>query len=183
MKTVTFDENEWQLVPKEPTRVMLDEAHCDLDRSGEIDPMVKLVYMNMLYKAPQPPVVEVEPVAYLKTWSSVGNAVIDRCRVDLTPDCEPWLENMFPKVAPLYPSTPDTEALRQRIAELLRMLTEQDYEYNRNTNDLIKRHTKQLAAQAEQIKVAREALSLIANDGGNRMQYEAVCALAKLGEQ
>lgn len=43
-----------------------------------------------------------DPVAYLKTWSSVGHAVVDRKRVDLTADCEPWLANMFPKVEPLY---------------------------------------------------------------------------------
>jgi hypothetical protein len=43
-----------------------------------------------------------EPVAWLKEWSSVGNARTGMRRVDLTPDCETWLANMFPTITPLY---------------------------------------------------------------------------------
>ena len=103
MKSITYDDEKWQLVPKEPTRVMLDEAHCDLDRSGEIDPMVKLVYMNMLYKAPQPPVVEVEPVA-------VVDASDDGYFAEILPDRDVKIGQL------LYPAHPDTEALRQQLA-------------------------------------------------------------------
>jgi hypothetical protein len=39
--------------------------------------------------------------AYLKTWNSVGNASMGRKRVDLSPECELWLENMFPEITPL----------------------------------------------------------------------------------
>jgi cell division protein FtsB len=43
-----------------------------------------------------------EPVAWLKTWNSVGNAQEGMRRVDLTPESELWLANMFPKVTPLF---------------------------------------------------------------------------------
>ena len=43
-----------------------------------------------------------EPVAWLKEWSSVGNARTGMRRVDLTPECETWLANMFPTITPLY---------------------------------------------------------------------------------
>lgn len=70
------------------------------------------------YAAPQPPAleqqvekestckdylqVEQEPVAWLKTWNSVGNARTGMQRLDLTPECETWLANMFPTITPLY---------------------------------------------------------------------------------
>lgn len=46
--------------------------------------------------------VEQEPVAWLKTWNSVGHARTGMQRVDLTPECETWLANMFPTITPLY---------------------------------------------------------------------------------
>lgn len=48
------------------------------------------------------PVAGREPVAWLKEWDSVGRAQTGMRRVDLTPDCEQWLKNMFPKITPLY---------------------------------------------------------------------------------
>ena len=48
------------------------------------------------------PQVEQEPVAWLKTWNSVGHARTGMQRVDLTPECETWLANMFPTITPLY---------------------------------------------------------------------------------
>lgn len=45
---------------------------------------------------------EQEPVAWLKTWDSVGHARTGMKRVDLTPECETWLANMFPVITPLY---------------------------------------------------------------------------------
>lgn len=46
------------------------------------------------------------PVAWLKTWNSVGNARTNMKRVDLTPDCEDWLASMFPTITPLYAHQP-----------------------------------------------------------------------------
>jgi hypothetical protein len=43
-----------------------------------------------------------EPVAYLKEWDSVGGARKGLRRVDLRPECETWLENMFPEISTLY---------------------------------------------------------------------------------
>ena len=84
----------------------------------------------------------------------------------------------------------EVKALRQRVKELLQMITDQDYEYNRKTNALIKRHADQLATQAEQIKVARDAIDAHLNPCGcfNGCEF---CngkttleeALAKLGGQ
>ena len=83
----------------------------------------------------------------------------------------------------------EVKALRQRVKELLQMITDQDYEYNRKTNALIKRHADQLATQAEQIKVAREGFTrlsklgnepLLGNSTGNKIAQEY---LVKLGEQ
>jgi hypothetical protein len=53
-----------------------------------------------------------EPVAWLKEWDSVGGARTGLRRVDLTPDCEAWLENMCPKITQLYtaPQAPKLEA-------------------------------------------------------------------------
>lgn len=36
------------LVPSEPTRAMLDAAKIDLDRNGEIDPMLKYIWKEMI---------------------------------------------------------------------------------------------------------------------------------------
>lgn len=41
-------------------------------------------------------------MAWLKTWNSVGHARTGMQRVDLTPECETWLANMFPTITPLY---------------------------------------------------------------------------------
>lgn len=46
------------------------------------------------------------PVAWLKEWDSVGGAQTGMRRVDLTPDCEQWLKNMFPEITPLYAVPP-----------------------------------------------------------------------------
>jgi hypothetical protein len=43
-----------------------------------------------------------DPLAYLKTWKSVGDGGMDRCKVELSKECEPWLDVMFPRVTPLY---------------------------------------------------------------------------------
>lgn len=53
---------------------------------------------------------------------------------------------------PLY-SNPDPEAaqLRMRIDNLMKVITEQDYEYNRKTNALIKRHAEKVAELEAQL--------------------------------
>jgi hypothetical protein len=53
-------------------------------------------------------------VAWLKEWNSVGNARTGMRRADLTPDCETWLANMFPKIEPL---TRHSDALAAVAAE------------------------------------------------------------------
>ena len=58
---------------------------------------------GMEYPQPQG---EQEPVAWLKTWDSVGHARTGMKRVDLTPECETWLANMFPVITPLYAGQP-----------------------------------------------------------------------------
>ena len=50
------------------------------------------------------------------------------------------------------------EAQQKRIDDVLALLSEQDYEYNRKTNRLIERHAIQLAASQAHIKVLREVL-------------------------
>jgi hypothetical protein len=52
---------------------------------------------------------EQEPVAWLKEWNSVGNARTGMRRVDLTPESETWLANMFPTITPLYTHPPRRE--------------------------------------------------------------------------
>ncbi|RMC99931.1 hypothetical protein EAY64_06395 [Aquitalea palustris] len=44
----------WKLVPKEPTRGMLDSAHVNFRKDIEIDPLLKTSYRAMLAAAPQP---------------------------------------------------------------------------------------------------------------------------------
>lgn len=51
--------------------------------------------------------------------------------------------------------------LEKKRDAALSMLTEQDYEYNRKTNALIKRHAEQLAAQQLVIQQIREALQML----------------------
>jgi hypothetical protein len=46
-----------------------------------------------------------DPIAWLKEWDSVGVAATGMRRVDLTPECETWLANMFPRITPLYAAT------------------------------------------------------------------------------
>lgn len=62
--------------------------------------------------------VESPAVAWLKEWDSVGGAQVGMRRVDLNPDCETWLANMFPKITPLYAAPPEVAAVQARIAEL-----------------------------------------------------------------
>lgn len=44
----------WQLVPKEPTRAMLDAAHTNFRKDIEIDPLLKTSYRAMLSAAQKP---------------------------------------------------------------------------------------------------------------------------------
>ena len=44
----------WQLVPKEPTRAMLDAAHTNFRKDIEIDPLLKTSYRAMLSAAQNP---------------------------------------------------------------------------------------------------------------------------------
>ena len=83
----------------------------------------------VLAAAPQPPVVEQpqgeqEPVAWLKTWDSVGHAQTGMRRVDLTPECETWLANMFPAITPLYthPQPPRQPLTVEQIDGIIRDL-------------------------------------------------------------
>lgn len=56
MKTVTFDPDKWQLVPKEPTKEMVDAACA-------VDPERESVYTAYLTAAPQCPEVNVVKTA------------------------------------------------------------------------------------------------------------------------
>jgi Flp pilus assembly protein TadG len=80
-----------------------------------------------------------EPVAWLKEWNSVGNARTGMRRVDLTPESETWLANMFPTITPLYTHPPRREwqGLTEQRDELLKALED-----------------------------AAEAFEILANDGG-----------------
>ena len=183
MKTVSFDEDVWQLVPKEPTEAMSSDGWCDAieHEADNIDIYdIAAIYRSMLAAAPQPPVVEVEPVAF--------------CRVEDVFDNDSMLTQLGTKRgALLYLANPDTEALRQRVKELeaevetekkrnapLRMLVqsleEQKTIWNkgrdkvreangtldseREANALL---TAQLATQAEQIKTAIDAMQKAAD--------------------
>jgi len=93
---------------------------------------------------------------------------------------------------PLYVH-PDPAAAQLRVQneELLRMLTEQDYEYNRKTNALITRHAKQLTTRDQQVaeacakaaeaetKVARECLAAF---GDNAVSHCQVAFVIRSGE-
>ena len=54
MKTVTFDETEWQLVPKEPTEDMEYAGLISADDKDRASWMTQ-VYRAMLKTAPPPP--------------------------------------------------------------------------------------------------------------------------------
>lgn len=59
------------------------------------------------------------------------------------------------------------ENYEQQLAEAVKMLSEQDYEYNRKTNAIIERHTKQLAeCQAWEHKYRGDIASYIAMEQG-----------------
>lgn len=49
MRTITYDETQWQLVPKEPTRSMI------LDGQSRMWSGIRPAYEAMLAAAPQPP--------------------------------------------------------------------------------------------------------------------------------
>lgn len=59
------DNTQWKVVPVEPTREMLDKAHADLVRNGEIDLMLKHVWSSMIAAAPASAVEGLEVVAYI----------------------------------------------------------------------------------------------------------------------
>lgn len=49
MKTITFDEEKWKLVPKEPTEQMMRELMSHVTGSGKYE---QWVYRSMLAAAP-----------------------------------------------------------------------------------------------------------------------------------
>jgi hypothetical protein len=59
-----------------------------------------------------------EPVAWLKEWTD-DDAPFHRRRVDLSPDCEPWLVRHNPKITPLYahPQPLDRKAIEDEVIE------------------------------------------------------------------
>jgi len=97
MKTVTFDETLWRVVPKEPTQEMFN--------TGFYGHSNKETWERMLTVAPSPPEVEREPVAYL---FEDGSAV-------LVADMVYVAEKSGQTVKPLYlhPTTEEIEALRR----------------------------------------------------------------------
>lgn len=70
------------------------------------------------------PVAQGEPVAWLKEWDSVGHARMGMRRVDLTPECETWLANMFPRITPLYAAPAPAPAAPVATEESLQLLRE-----------------------------------------------------------
>lgn len=56
-RTITYDDEQWQLVPRQPTETMLfhGEHWCDRKAAG-IDPLAaEDCYLAMLRAAPEPP--------------------------------------------------------------------------------------------------------------------------------
>jgi len=49
----------------------------------------------------------------------------------------------------------EIKKLREEVAEVVKLLSEQDYEYNRKTNDMIERHAEQIA----ELKKANDELN------------------------
>lgn len=66
------------------------------------------------------------------------------------------------------------EELEAENAALIKMLSDQDYDYNRKTNDLIKRHTDNLLSAQHRIKELREALATIQSGFHESHQINAV---------
>ncbi len=60
MKTITYDENEWKLVPVEPTDKMLYAAADCIDEYAAFN-SAAAAYREMLAAAPQPPTAEPKP--------------------------------------------------------------------------------------------------------------------------
>jgi hypothetical protein len=50
MKTVTFDETKWKIVPIEPTEEMIYELGCAIDESSS---EIALVHRNVIDVAPE----------------------------------------------------------------------------------------------------------------------------------
>jgi hypothetical protein len=55
--------------------------------------------------------------------------------------------------------------LEQQLANAVQMLSDQDFEYNRKTNELIERHAQQLAEAQKQIVMLRELLEIVQERG------------------
>jgi hypothetical protein len=53
----------------------------------------------------------------------------------------------------------EIKRLTQQLADAVKMLSEQGYEYNRKTNAIIERHSHQLAECQSREKVLRDALN------------------------
>jgi hypothetical protein len=79
------------------------------------EPVDEDALIAALATQPNPPV-HAAPVAWLKEWDSVGHTRTGLRRVDLTPECEPWLQNMCPTITPLYAKpTPPAEVERELV--------------------------------------------------------------------
>jgi hypothetical protein len=61
-----------------------------------------------------------------------------------------------------FEAADEIESLRQQLAEAVKMLSEQGYEYNRKTNAIIERHSQQLAECQQKLEMAE---AIIAGDG------------------
>lgn len=51
------------------------------------------------------------PTAWLKRWKGDLSGKL-RQRVDMTPDCEPWLSRLNPEIIPLYPLEPANDTAK-----------------------------------------------------------------------
>lgn len=87
---------------------------------------------------------QAQPVAWLKEWADVSYPDdYDHRRVDLTPDCEAWLQAKNPKITPLFtspPAQPQAEGMALVPVRLLRYLV--DAVMGRIMLDVIERDAK-----------------------------------------
>lgn len=156
IKFEIIDKPGYKVVPVEPTRYMLDECHRDLDRTGEIDPMLKHIWSQMLSAAPSIPS-ELKPVGEVvaATGSLNDLAVIQ------------WISDYRPKIGDnLYGPEADAiiaakEAEIEEAKKIINALDAAGANYSREVLQLraeVERLTRELGEldSADEERMGRE---------------------------